>query len=139
MTVGPSRRRQACNAARACDAAALLRLYVGAPRMAPYLMVRSRGLGAARAPRGGGHALGVTVLGRCQGRLAGARRRLTGRVLCGASHVMQARMRACPACVAAHGSTPHSRAVGWGGRLARSQAACAPTDGAQARAPAGPG
>ena len=31
---------QACNAARAGDAVGLLRLYVGAPRMAPYLMVR---------------------------------------------------------------------------------------------------
>ena len=32
---------QACNAARAGDAVGLLRLYVGAPRMAPYLMVRT--------------------------------------------------------------------------------------------------
>lgn len=34
---------QACTAARAGDAVGLQRLYVGAPRMAPYLMVRTRG------------------------------------------------------------------------------------------------
>lgn len=46
---------QVCSAAGASDAAALLRLYAGAPRMAPYLMdhllerVRVRALAAARA------------------------------------------------------------------------------------------
>lgn len=35
---------QACNAARAGDAVGLLRLYVGALRMAPYLMVRIESL-----------------------------------------------------------------------------------------------
>lgn len=32
---------QACSAARAGDAVGLLRLYVGAPHMAPYLMART--------------------------------------------------------------------------------------------------